>query len=170
MWWIARRGSCCGSRCRWRAHDERIHCSFRVMRPVNKNKLIARYRKRVGRSPAEFHVQRLLKKINVRALWQKGFCSRHPSFIFVDFYFPQPLKICLEIDGISHQSEKQKQRDKERDHYLQSIRRFQVVRISEEEALAFTPPKLERLIDSWARLSLLRVKQRSQLILNGGVP
>lgn len=115
-----------------------------------KQRLISQYKKGVKKSPGECRINKLLQSIRVRALWQKGFGINFDSFVFVDFYFPKPLRVCLEIDGESHDDEKQKLKDRERDNYLCIIRGFRVRRISEHAALTMKANELKKMIDNWA--------------------
>ena len=76
-----------------------------------------------------------LDKLGIKYLFQKGFIKGDYHCI-VDFYIPKPHKLCIEIDGGIHTTDKQIKRDAEKDSYLKS-RGFKVVRIANENVESF---------------------------------
>jgi len=97
-------------------------------------------------TPAEQHIIRLLDVIGIDYIFQKGFLNDRSHYI-VDFYFPRPFKLCLEIDGDYHKDPQQQKYDARRDRYLKEVRGFKVLRISNEEAFLMQPKELETLIN-----------------------
>ena len=82
-----------------------------------------------------------LKQKNIRFLFQKGFYKGDLHCI-VDFYLPNPIKTCIEIDGGYHDSIEQKRKDLSKDRYLIE-RGFKVVRIKNDDVLNFDVSTLE---------------------------
>lgn len=82
-------------------------------------------------TPEELYLKELLDALNVDYIFQKGFLSGD-FFCIVDFYLPK-YKLCIEIDGGYHTTEKQKKRDWAKDKYLKETRRFRVLRLTNEE-------------------------------------
>jgi len=91
----------------------------------------------------EKHVRSLLEELGESFIFQKGFCTAYRFFI-VDFYLRRRKKLCLEIDGPSH--DEQLAYDAARDEFLNSVRGFRVVRISNELALSLTKEDLMAMI------------------------
>ena len=93
---------------------------------------------------AELCIINKLSNLNVKYIFQKGFIAGD-YYCIVDFYFPKPHKLCLEIDGGYHFSEAQIKRDKRKDDYLKG-RKLNVYRITNEYALKITVKELTQLI------------------------
>jgi len=106
------------------------------MKFKDKQKTLYRRQQNLRQNPtkAEKHIYNLLSSSDHKYVFQKGFISKG-QYCIVDFYFPKPLKICLEIDGEYHLSEKQQRRDEDRTQYLEQIRGFKVVRLTNKQAL-----------------------------------
>ena len=68
----------------------------------------------------------------VRFIFQKGFIAQN-AFVIVDFYFPKPSKLCVEIDGNYHLSPEQQKKDAWRTNYLESVRGFKVIRFTNDQ-------------------------------------
>jgi very-short-patch-repair endonuclease len=77
----------------------------------------------------ELIFSKLLDDLKIRYIFQKGFI-KGDYFCIVDFYLPKPYKICIEIDGLYHLTEKQILKDKNKDNYLINYRGFKVIRFS----------------------------------------
>lgn len=92
---------------------------------------------------AERHVRKLLAVLDEPHIFQKGFCSQKRFFI-VDFYFPKPLKVAVELDGSSH--DHTQHYDNWRDRFLTEVRRIRIIRISDDRALKLTANCLFNLI------------------------
>lgn len=96
-------------------------------------------------TPAEAHVIGLLDTMGERYVFEKGLFTAH-KFFLVDFYFPKPRKLCLEIDGAYHDSPAQKAKDKTRDKFIRTKRKMKVKRITNDHALSLTAQQLFNLI------------------------
>ena len=83
---------------------------------------------------AEQHFITLLDKANINYIFQKAFIAGK-NYVIVDFYLPKPNRICIEIDGEYHNTEKQKRKDYCNTTYLTKTRGFKVIRYSNEEVL-----------------------------------
>ena len=97
----------------------------------------ATYRNELLSKPtdAELVFKARLDKVGIKYMFQKGFIKGDYHCI-VDFYLPKPYKLCIEIDGGYHDTEKQKKRDLEKDNYLRS-RGFKVLHIRNEDVETF---------------------------------
>lgn len=76
---------------------------------------------------------------------QKGFYSERTHYI-VDFYLPKRRKLCLEIDGIHHETLPQLAYDSVRDRFLTEKRGFRVIRISNRQVENMSPSELLAII------------------------
>jgi very-short-patch-repair endonuclease len=94
---------------------------------------------------SELRVKSLLESMGIRFMFQKGFCNHHTHFI-VDFYFPRPRRLCLEIDGPIHDTKSQHDYDLVRDTFLRNERGVRVIRLLNCEADRITSKELETLI------------------------
>lgn len=94
---------------------------------------------------SELRVKSLLKGAGIRFMFQKGFCNHHSHFI-VDFYFPRPRRLCLEIDGPIHDTKRQHDYDLVRDAFLRNEKGFRVIRLLNREADHITTEQLLTLI------------------------
>lgn len=88
---------------------------------------------------------RKLEDLGIKYMFQKGFVKGDFSCI-VDFYLPKPHKMCIEIDGGYHTTEKQKYRDAFKDRYLKCSRKFKVLRLANEVAEDISLEELKKLI------------------------
>lgn len=68
-------------------------------------------------------------------IFQKWFI-KWDCHCIVDFYLPKK-KVCIEIDGLYHDTPEQKSYDKWRDKYLTLDRWFKVIRIKNEDINSF---------------------------------
>ena len=82
-------------------------------------------------TPSEIIVRDKLTELGVDFIFQKGFYKGDYHCI-VDFYLPKPLKICIEIDGLIHETENQNARDIRKSAYL-IARGFKVIRIKNSD-------------------------------------
>jgi very-short-patch-repair endonuclease len=73
-----------------------------------------------------------LEALGVYFMAQKGFVAKGFSCI-VDFYFPAPSRLCIEIDGGYHSTPKQIDKDAAKDRYLEDVRGFRIWRIKNDE-------------------------------------
>lgn len=105
------------------------------------SKRVAELKKNPTKS--ELHIVSLFDKIKVRAMFQKGFIAGE-NFCIADFYIPS-CKTVLEIDGGYHLTSEQIRRDRNKDWYY-SQRKFRVIRITDERALAMNESDLMELI------------------------
>jgi hypothetical protein len=69
---------------------------------------------------SELIFKKRLDEIGIKHNFQKGFIAGN-NFCIADFYLPKPYKIIIEIDGDYHKSDKQIQRDKNKDSYYKII-------------------------------------------------
>ena len=84
---------------------------------------------------SELIFKELLDNNNIYYMFQKGFIQGK-NYVIVDFYLPK-LKLCIELDGGYHETEKQIKRDLNKDNYLINERKFKVLRIKNEDVLNF---------------------------------
>jgi very-short-patch-repair endonuclease len=110
-----------------------------------KSSLLDKRKKELKRkaTPSELKIKNQLKRISIRAMFQKGFIAG--NFCIVDFYIPK-YRICLEVDGGYHLSDKQKKRDQDRDQYLILERGLSVIHITNELANTIDDENLLYLI------------------------
>jgi very-short-patch-repair endonuclease len=92
-------------------------------------------------TPSELKFQKILKSLNIKYQFQKGFYAGNFSCV-VDFYIKN-MNICIEIDGGYHTTPEQIKKDKYKDNYLRS-RGFNIVRFTNKEVSTLTP---EEIID-----------------------
>jgi len=92
----------------------------------------------------ELRVAVLLGSLGERFIAQKGFIAGD-DFCIADFYLPSPRRLVVEIDGPSHQAERQIVRDRFKDAYYRS-RRCRVLRITEATARTITEDELAQQI------------------------
>ena len=97
---------------------------------------------RARATESELKMCAILDKLNVKYIFQKGFLKGN-AFVIVDFYIKK-WKMCLEIDGEYHFTDKQRSFDNWRDNYLKE-RGFTVLRIKNSEVDNFKFPYLLRL-------------------------
>ena len=96
---------------------------------------------------SELRIRDLLDELNERYCFQKGFFSERSHFI-VDFYLPKRKKLCLEVDGGYHDSEEQMAYDARRTRFLEDVRGFRVLRLSNYEAQIISRTELLQLISA----------------------
>lgn len=96
----------------------------------------------------------ILDATGIKYIFQKGFIAGK-NFCIVDFYIPKK-KVCIEIDGKYHESEKQKKRDLNRDFYLTKQRGFSVIHIENESLNTFNSESLSLLINEIAGTNSVR--------------
>jgi very-short-patch-repair endonuclease len=100
---------------------------------------------RRSKTPAEAYVCSLLDDMRARYQFEKGLLTKK-RFYLVDFYFPSPVKLCLEIDGGYHNEPEQRRKDERRDNFIRNKRKMRVVRITNEHAMSLTREQLANLI------------------------
>jgi very-short-patch-repair endonuclease len=61
---------------------------------------------------------------------------------------PKPYKLCIEIDGDVHDSFEQKIKDNKKDWYLKNLRKFNVLRLTNEKAELITIDELKKVLFS----------------------
>lgn len=79
---------------------------------------------------AEKIVMQWLEDKGIRFIFQKGFFT--PFHRIVDFYFPKPHRIILEVDGSSHDGKEEK--DYRRDVWYENVRGYRIIRIQNYHA------------------------------------
>jgi len=82
---------------------------------------------------AELAFEAILKELNIKYMFQKGFIAGR-SFFIVDFYIPRPHKTVFEIDGKSHNPKRQKNYDFRRTQTLKK-RGIRVFRFKNKEVI-----------------------------------
>ena len=98
----------------------------------NKQRVLSGYKKKAVPTKAEKEFADLLNESGLKYVSQKGWIA-DGWFCISDFYLPKPHRICIEIDGLYHNSDKQKQRDKANTEYLKNTRGMRtVLRFSNE--------------------------------------
>lgn len=107
-----------------------------------KNKLLNKY------SKAENHFVELLNKANIYYFREKCNFRFGTRWCYYDFYIPF-YRIYVEIDGESHNNEKQKMIDKEK-HQMIISRACNLVRFTNEEVLAMESIDIDTIIDKLA--------------------
>lgn len=90
---------------------------------------------------SEIEFKKILDENNIYYMFQKAFIQGN-NYVIVDFYLPK-LKLCIEIDGGYHDTEKQQKRDKNKDYYLTKQRNFKVLRIKNEDVINFNIKNLQ---------------------------
>lgn len=96
-----------------------------------------------NQTEAEKEFAKIMTRLNIRVMAQKGFYSGNGAYI-VDFYIPKPYKICIEIDGNSHEGKEDY--DLRRTNYLTQERPFRVVRFSNEEVFLLSDDEIQERI------------------------
>lgn len=114
------------------------------------------------KTPAEAHVFELLESLGIKYVFEKGVLRKH-SFYLVDFYFPKPRKLCLEIDGKYHDTPEQRIKDRNRDNFIRNKRNMRVLRITNEQAFALNAEQLMALIDGPAGKRATRANRETAL-------
>ena len=109
--------------------DKQILCAERRNELLNKQ------------TESEKVFQKKLEHLKIPFIAQKGFIAGD-NFCIVDFYLPKPFKLCIEIDGAYHNTERQQWRDANKNFYLEKQRKFRVLRLSNEEAINVTEKEL----------------------------
>jgi len=97
---------------------------------------------------AEAHVIRLLDILGERYVFEKGLLSETTHYI-VDFYFPKPRKLCLEVDGKYHND--RRAYDACRDAFIRDKRNMNLVRITNEQAMELNLDSMIALLDKHSR-------------------
>lgn len=95
-------------------------------------------------TPHERLIQNLLRKLSVAFSAQHGFIDGGTIYV-VDFFLPDPLNLVIEVDGVSHESVKQRKKDATRDGFFAG-NHFRVIRITNDEAQTLTANALRHLI------------------------
>lgn len=114
--------------------------------PKNKSLMMRRSNQlKLSPTASELRVKSLLESSGVRFMFQKGFCNNCSHFI-VDFYFPKPRRLCLEIDGPIHNTKSQRDYDLVRDLFLRNERGLRVIRLLNREADCISTEQLLTLI------------------------
>lgn len=97
---------------------------------------------------AEAHVISLLDSMDEKYSFEKGLLNEQ-RFYLVDFYFPKPRKLCLEIDGKYH--EDRRAYDECRDSFIRNKRKMNLVRITNEQAMKLDRNGLKKILDDNSR-------------------
>jgi len=100
------------------------------------SRLCAKRREDLRRRPtkAESLVRAALDGMGVRYIFQKGYLCNGYGVRIVDFYLPKPMRVALEIDGDSHQGQKEQDRFREwQIRTASSAKKIRFVRISDRE-------------------------------------
>ena len=98
--------------------------------------------------PAEQAIKKLLETAGLKFIYQKGFMTPAPSFIIADFYLPKQ-KTIIEVDGGSHAD--RAVLDARRDEWCRVSRRFNVIRIRNDEALTLSASELLKRMQGMKR-------------------
>lgn len=99
-------------------------------------------------SDAETHFKELLTKANIYFVREKGNYKYNTRWCYYDFFLPY-YRIYIEIDGESHNNEKQKAIDNEKKRIIQNKQRF-LVRLTNDEVLAMDKFSIDAIIDKLA--------------------
>lgn len=75
----------------------------------------------------EEQINRYLVDLGVRFIREKGVISEG-NFCIFDFFLVKPYKVCIEVDGPSHDNEKQRGRDYYKDKVAEKFR-WKILRI-----------------------------------------
>ena len=94
----------------------------------------------------ELKVRAMLDTLKRRYKFQKGFVAGGVMYI-ADFYLPKPWKMVIEIDGSSHLSKVQQQKDQARDRYFKQRRHMRVLRMTNAEVDRCSLEELQARID-----------------------
>ena len=95
---------------------------------------------------AERMFKSLLDKLEIKYIFQKSFIKGN-AYVIVDFYLPKPYKLCIEIDGGYHLTQKSK--DNRKDEYLKS-RGFKILRFTNDEVNSLDSLRLNNtIIGGW---------------------
>ncbi len=86
----------------------------------------------------------LLNNLGERFVFEKGVLA-NKTFFIIDFYLPKPRKLCIEVDGRYHDN--RKEYDAMKDEFLTKNRNFNVLRISNDAALAMDANELLHIIN-----------------------
>ena len=89
-----------------------------------------------------------LDNLKISYIFQKGFI-KGDQYCIVDFYIPGKYKLCIELDGAYHTTEKQRIRDYYRDKYLTKDRKFNLLRLTNEEAESIKEEDLKLIIETF---------------------
>ena len=100
------------------------------------------------RSKAETHLKELLIKANIYFVREKGNYKYNTRWCYYDFFLPY-YRIYIEIDGGSHNNDKQKAIDKEKTQIIKNKQRF-LVRLTNDEVLAMNNFSINEIIDKLA--------------------
>jgi very-short-patch-repair endonuclease len=102
-------------------------------------------------TPAEAHVIRLLDLLGEKYVFEKGLLTGD-RFYIVDFYFPKPRKLCLEVDGKYHND--RRAYDERRDSFIRNKRKMNMVRITNERAMGLDLDDMIKLLDDNSKQGL----------------
>lgn len=86
-------------------------------------------------SVPEKHFSELLNKANIFYHREKCCYDAKGHWYYIDFYLPI-YKIGIEIDGIEHRYGERKEKDIEKDKFLEKSRNIKIVRISNKQCLS----------------------------------
>lgn len=84
---------------------------------------------------SELAFMKILEKLRIRFIFQKGFILKCKYPVIVDFYIPKPHRVIFEIDGKYHKDINQKDLDCRRTEFLESNRNVKVFRFTNDEVL-----------------------------------
>lgn len=102
-------------------------------------------------TPAEAHVIHLLDLLGEKYIFEKGLLTED-KFYIVDFYFPKPRKLCVEVDGKYHDD--RLAYDEHRDSFIRDKRKMNMVRITNEQAMDLDLDGLIKLLDANSKQGL----------------
>lgn len=97
------------------------------------------------KSNAEKHFTQLLTKANIYFFREKCNFKDGTRWCYYDFFIPY-YRLYIEIDGSSHDNEKQKQIDKEKHNLVKDKNKY-LVRFTNEEVLAMDSISIDLIID-----------------------
>jgi len=105
-------------------------------------------------TPTERRFKATLDKLGIRSYPQVIFFLDQNHYRIVDFYLPKPYRLCIELDGSSHDSQEMKSYDKWKDEKLTTLkRRYRIIRIRNSQV--WHPHFKERLLE---RLKRYRIR------------
>jgi very-short-patch-repair endonuclease len=111
----------------------------------------ARFQAQARENPtqAELAVKAALDRLHVKYVFQKGFL-RDRTLRLVDFYFPSPLMVCLEVDGGYHENQRGYDAYRESRIAKQRKNKLSFVRVTNDWVFAQNdlPTALERLLET----------------------
>jgi very-short-patch-repair endonuclease len=111
-------------------------------------------------SNAESHFEKLLTASGLYFRREKGNYKYKTRWSYFDFYIPY-YNLYIEIDGESHNNEKQKEIDAEKDKIVLRKQRY-IVRLTNEEVLSMNDVNIEFLLERCFEQSAYKRKKKGK--------